>query len=144
MISNFVPVIFLNVYRSCFTSDSWLALLREHNTGREKSFDEMIREKLVDIDPNEAISQIVDDQIERTTARIQPIASVSNEMDRSRISEAKRGMANAILQVLWDLEGYLPVSLRAQIHYRLLVKEFFRNFKTENRPTSTTRSHTRI
>ncbi len=49
-------------------------------------------------------------------------------MKRCGISAAKMGMVDAILEVLRDLNEYLPISLRA-IHYRLLVKEFFRNAK---------------
>src|SRR5262249_43531300 len=123
-----VPVIFQDVWRSSYTSDDWLALLREHNTGREKSFVEMMREKLVDIDPDEAASQIEDDHIKRTRARVPTIKIGTQEMKRYAISPAKRGMADAILEVLNDLKDYLPVSLRA-VHYRLLVKAFFRNSK---------------
>src|SRR5258707_854471 len=108
-----VPVIRLNIWRANYTSDEWLAILREHNTGREKSFDELVREKLVDIDPAEAIAQIVDDRIERTRARVATIDIGAREMRRCGISEVKRGMADAILKVLRDLEEYLPVSLRA-------------------------------
>jgi hypothetical protein len=121
-----VPVLRLNVRRSDYSSDAWLALLREHNCGREKTFDELVRERLVDIDPNEAIAHIVDDQIERTRSRVPTIVIGSKEMKRYRISEEKQGMVDAILEVLRDLKEYLPVSLRA-IHYRLLVKSFFRN-----------------
>jgi ParB-like nuclease domain len=121
-----VPVIVLNFRREDHTSDEWLAILREHNTGREKTFDELVREKLVDIDPNEAISQIVDDEVERTRARVKLIEIGTREMKRYGISKDKRGMAEAILEVLRDLCDYLPVSLRA-IHYRLLVKSFSRH-----------------
>lgn len=123
-----VPVILLNVRRSDYTSDEWLALLREHNCGRDKTFDELVREKLVDVDPDEAVAQIVDDRIQRTKVRVQTIDIGDTEMTRWGISEAKRGMVDAILTVLRDLEEYLPVSLRA-IHYRLLVKAFFRHLK---------------
>ena len=121
-----VPVIICPIRRSSHTEDEWLAILREHNTGREKSFDELVREGLVDIDPDEAISLIVDDRIERSCARIPTIKIGEREMRRCEISEAKTGMLNAILEVLRDLNDYLPVSLRA-IHYRLLVKRFFRH-----------------
>jgi hypothetical protein len=121
-----VPVIPLNVRRVDHTSDQWLALLREHNCGREKSFDELVREKLVDIDPDKAVSQIIDDRVERTRARVKIIDIGAKVMKRYGISEAKRGMVEAILKVLQDIEEYLPVSLRA-IHYRLVVEEFFRN-----------------
>ena len=123
-----VPVVYLKVRRTNYTSDEWLAILREHNTGREKSFDELVREKLVDIDPTEAVAQIVDDRIERARARIQTIDIGQRPIVRYGISGTKRAMVDAILEVLCDLGEYLPVSLRA-IHYRLLVKTFFRNAK---------------
>jgi hypothetical protein len=113
-----VPVIYLNMAREDHTSDEWLAILREHNCGREKSFDELVREKLVDIDPDEAVAQIVDDQIERTRARVATI-DIGEKKKRSRISQGKRSLADAILKILEDIDEYLPVSLRA-IHYRLL------------------------
>jgi hypothetical protein len=127
-----VPVIYLNVSRWDHGNDAWLAILREHNTGREKTFDELVREKLVDIDPAEAVARIVEDRVERTRARVDTIDISGREMKRYRISEDKRGMLEAILEVLRDLDEYLPVSLRA-IHYRLLVKTFFRNSKTRLR-----------
>jgi hypothetical protein len=134
-----VPVIVLNIRRADCTSDEWLALLREHNTGREKTWDELVREKLVDIDPDEAVAQIENDRIERSRARVPTIVLSNREMKRASISPAKRRMADAIQEVLADLEEYLPVSLRA-IHYRLLVKSFFRHAKRklpyENNPQS--------
>ena len=41
-----VPTIVLDLRRSNHTADEWLAVLREHNTGREKTQDEKIREKI--------------------------------------------------------------------------------------------------
>jgi len=124
-----VPVIFLTISRAGHTADEWLAILREHNCGRERTFDELVREKLLDIDPDEAIAHIVDDQIKRTRATVACIDIGDREMRRYGISEQKTGMVEAILEVLRDLAEYLPVSLRA-IHYRLLVKTLFRNSKS--------------
>lgn len=125
-----VPVIVLSLRRADHTPDEWLAILREHNAGREKTFDELVREKLVDIDPDEAIDQIVDDEAKRTRASLELIEIGKKEMKRYGISKDKRGMADAILEVLRDLDDYLPVSLRA-IHYRLLNKTFLRNLTEE-------------
>ena len=121
-----VPVIRLNLRRSDHTADQWLAILREHNTGREKSFDEQVRERLVDIDPDEAVRLIVDDKVERSRARVRTIDVGVKRITRWGISAAKRPMADAVLQVLRDLKEYLPVSLRA-IHYRLVDKSIFRH-----------------
>src|SRR6266508_3015335 len=81
-----LPVIYLNCRRQDYTSDQWLALLREHNTGREKTFDELVKEKLVDIDPDAAVRQIVDDRIQRTRARVPTIEIGTKEMKRNGIS----------------------------------------------------------
>jgi hypothetical protein len=127
-----VPVVCLNLRRGEFTSDEWLAILREHNCGREKSFDELVRERLVDIDPDEAVQQIVDDRVERSQSRIATIDIGDKEMRRFGISEEKRAMANAIKEVLDALDEYLPVSLRA-VHYRLLTIPFWRNSKDKTK-----------
>jgi hypothetical protein len=124
-----VPVLYLKISRKDHTSDQWMAVLREHNTGRERTFDELVREKLIDVDPDEAIAQIVDDEAKRTQTRVASIDISHREMKRDGISEVKRGMVDAVLEVLRDLKEFLPVSLRA-VHYRLLVKTFFRNAKS--------------
>ena len=102
-----VPVIVLTISRAGHTPDEWLAILREHNTGRERTFDELVREKLLDIDPDEAIAHIVDDQIERTQARVACIDISDREMRRYGISESNSGMVDAILEVLRD-PGRIP------------------------------------
>ena len=127
-----VPIIVLNIRRAEKSEDEWLAILREYNTGREKTFDELVREKLVDIDPDEAVLQIWSDQAKRTSVRVQTIDIGITEMKRYRISPEKRGMADAVLSILLMLEQYLPISLRA-IHYRLLNEIVWRNSKTKLR-----------
>jgi hypothetical protein len=127
-----VPVIYDRRSRKDHTADEWTAILREHNCQREKSFDELVREKLVDIDPTEAVSRIIDDRVERSRSRVGLIDISGREMKRYGISPVKQEMMDAILEVLHDLNDYLPASLRA-IHYRLLVKLFFRNSKTRTR-----------
>jgi hypothetical protein len=127
-----VPCVRLKLRRSDHTEDQWIAILREHNTGRQKTFDELIREQLVDIDPDKAVAQIVEDRAKRTSARIGTIDIGAKEMIRHNISPEKGEMVDAVLAVLRDLEDYLPVSLRA-IHYRLLNREFWRNSKTQVR-----------
>jgi ParB-like chromosome segregation protein Spo0J len=135
-----VPVLFLNLRRTDYDANGWLALLREHNTGREKSFEELVREKLVDIDPQKAIKHIIDDRVERSVSQLATISIGKKGIKRYGISPEKRGMADAILSVLADMKDYLPISLRA-IHYRLFVKAFFRNTKTQLRYTNEQNSY---
>jgi hypothetical protein len=127
-----VPVIVLDFCRAAFSEDEWLAKLREYNTGREKTLDELVRERLVDIDPEEAVAQVLDHHAERSRVRLPTIDVGDRKMVRYGISAEKQDMVEAILAVLRDLQEYLPVSLRA-IHYRLLVKVFFRNSKMKLR-----------
>jgi hypothetical protein len=124
-----VPVIIKPIRRSSYTSDEWLALLREHNTGREKSFIEMVRERLVDINPDDAVKQICNDKVARVTPRVE---TIEFRRERRKISAVKAGMVEAVLDVLRTLKEYLPVSLRA-IHYRLLNRLVYRNAKTKVR-----------
>lgn len=125
-----VPVEVLDVWRDDCTDDQWIALLREYNTGREKTFDEKVREKLVDINPDDAMQEVVIDRFKRSRARVNHIEIDEARMKRYRISEEKRGMADAVLLILLKLEAYLPVSLRA-IHYRMLNQPIYRNTATK-------------
>jgi len=118
----------LPVRRNAMTSDDYMVLLREHNRQREKTFDEMVREKLVDVDPDAAVLAMEEDRAKRTSVRVQTIDIDAKRMKRHGISPEKRGMADSVLSILRALEAYLPVSLRA-IHYRLLNEIVFRNTK---------------
>jgi hypothetical protein len=127
-----VPVMVLNLTRAQHSEDQWVVILREHNAGREKSFDELVRQRLVDIAPEETVQQIVADQITRSLPRIATIDTGAKAMMRYGISSEKRSMADAILELIKSLDEYLPVSLRA-VHYRLLTKTFWRNAKDKTK-----------
>ena len=115
-----VPTIVLELRRSNHTPDEWLAVLREHNTGRDKTQDEKIREKLVDVDPDEAMSAVVDFQIERAKPKSKTVAIPDKIKKRSRITKQSRDFADAIINILTGpLKDVLPVNERA-VHYRLL------------------------
>ena len=115
-----VPTIVLDLRRSNHTADEWLAVLREHNTGREKTQDEKIREKIVDVDPAEAMSAVVDFQIERAKPKSKIVAIPDKIKKRSKITKQSRDFADAIISILTGvLKDVVPVNERA-IHYRLL------------------------
>ena len=115
-----VPVIVLEVWRENHTPDEWLSILREHNTGRDKTQDEKIRERIVDIDPDEAIRAIVDDQVARAKPKSKTVIVPDKIKTRSRITAQSRDFADAIIRILTGpLKDVLPVNERA-IHYRLL------------------------
>jgi len=115
-----VPVIVLDLWRLNHTADEWLAILREHNTGRDKTQDEKIRERIVDVDPDEAMSSVVDFQVERAKPKSKTVAIPDKIKKRSRITKLSRDFADAIIGILTGpLKNVLPVNERA-VHYRLL------------------------
>lgn len=115
-----VPVIVLKLRRSEHTADDWLSILREHNCGREKTFLELLKENLVDVDPDEAMAAVRDDEVRRATPKSATVYVPSAERKRSRITHETREFADAIKGILSGvLSGIRPVPERA-IHYRLL------------------------
>lgn len=115
-----VPIIVLDLRRCEHTSDEWLAILREHNTGREKTLDERIREKIVDVKPDEAMRAVSDDLVERATPKSKTVSLPGKIKTRARITSQSRDFADAIKAILTGaLKDVLPVNERA-IHYRLL------------------------
>ncbi len=115
-----VPIIVLNVRRSDHTQDEWVAILREHNTGRQKTLDELIREKMIDVAVVETAGQVVDSLVASSDVTSETIDIPEKKKKRSRITKVSRDFADAILYILneGDLKG-LNVNERA-IHYRLL------------------------
>ena len=115
-----VPTIMLPMRRSNYSPDEWVSVLREHNTGREKTLDERLKEKIVDIDPAEAMRAVVDFQVERSKPKSKTVSITDKVKTRSRITEQSRDFADAIIGILTGvLKDVRPVNERA-IHYRLL------------------------
>jgi hypothetical protein len=115
-----VPIIVLPIRRSDYTKDEWLAVLREHNTGREKTLDERILENLVDVDPDEAMSAVVDEQVRRPRPKSSTVYVPAKFKKRAKITGQTRAFADAIMGILDGvLKDALPVPERA-IHYHLL------------------------
>ncbi len=115
-----VPVIQLATRRDGVSKDEWIRLLRSHNTGREKTLDERIRENIVDINPDEAMRYVRDELVRRSEPKSETIWIPSTYKDRSEITAQTREFAEAIKGILKGiLKDSLPVPERA-IHYRLL------------------------
>ena len=115
-----VPVIVKDLRRSDHTSDEWKAILREHNTGREKTLDERISEKMVDLSVVETAGQVIDSLVTQSDVTGNEVYIPTATKTRSPITAQTRDFADAILFILneGDLYG-LNVTERA-IHYRLL------------------------
>jgi hypothetical protein len=98
--------------------DGFLVLLREYNRQRVKSFDETVREEVVNINSEDAYHALVLHR--RAQAKIHVTEMVLDApKTKGKITNAMRPMLDAIQQILAEHEDYLPISLR-RIHYCLL------------------------
>lgn len=107
-------------YREC-GPDEILRLLREHNRQRVKSLDELLREEVVAVDPDQAYSRLLTHRAKQSDLSDRAMATIdlSPRKGRKQISHLKREMLNAVLRVVEEREEYWPLSDR-QIHYCLL------------------------
>jgi hypothetical protein len=114
-----VPVIVLDLRRSDHTADEWTQILREHNCGRDKTLDERIRENIVDVNPDDALTAVVDEQVKRARPKSKTIWVPDEKKTRSEITDRTRDFAEAIKSILTGtLKNSLPVPERS-LHYHL-------------------------
>ena len=96
-----------------------LRVLKRFNQQRNKSFEERVRERLVDIDPEEAYERGIRKKLERADAN----AEINENIDigfakrRSRITTLE--FLNAVQKVIQDNKPYWPLTDR-RVHYLLL------------------------
>ena len=96
-----------------------LRVLKRFNQQRNKSFEERVRERLVDIDPEEAYERGIRKKLERADAN----AEIDENIDigfakrRSRITTLE--FLNAVKKVIQDNKPYWPLTDR-RVHYLLL------------------------
>lgn len=112
-----VPVRYLAHRRKDYTTDQFVALLREHNRQRVKNLGEAIREAVVDADPDEAYHDLLGRR-EPVAPDVLTAVNMSGMVKRKRISAAKSAMVAAVLKVLNEHRKYLPLNDR-KIHYEL-------------------------
>jgi ParB-like nuclease domain len=94
------------------------ALLRECNRQRSKSFDEVVREAVVESKPGSAYIELIKHR-KATTAVSGEFLSIEGVKTRKGISKGKRRMLDAAIKVIKDQQRYWPLSDRS-IHYDLL------------------------
>ncbi len=99
-------------------TDEWIKLLRDFNRQREKSHDEQLREKLVDIDPDDAHQVLIDHRRRQSQVSVAKF-TIAGVKRRKAVSRAKRFFVDAIVTVLDGRRRFWPLSDR-QIHYALL------------------------
>lgn len=103
-------------------------LLVAFNNQRVKTADELFREALVTINPDEAVNELHQFRHERVKVATARAKVMEFGMARRRwgISDPKRPFLNAIVAALEELRDFWPVSNR-QIHYRLLNRVVLRH-----------------
>jgi hypothetical protein len=127
-----VPVRRINITSTDPRFESYLIAFNEQ---RVKTAVEQIREEVIRTSPEDAHNALLAHQkIEMARANRRAsdaglrILGESGARVRSQISEAKRPMLAAAMEVIQKYEDFWPLTLR-QIHYRLLTRNVLRNSK---------------
>lgn len=110
-----VPCRFEEVRRG---DPEFIPLLREFNRQRTKTRSEVLREAIVDSDPEEAYTALLEHREERARVRVETL-QIEGETTRAKITAAKEPFMQAILSVLESRRKFWPLSDRS-IHYALL------------------------
>jgi hypothetical protein len=100
------------------TDPNFETLLREHNRHRVKSFDEVVREQVIDQNPEGAYRSLVSHR-KAKSAVSGNFLRIEGVKTRKAISEAKGEMLEAAIQIIDDQQEYWPLSDRS-IHYEML------------------------
>jgi hypothetical protein len=123
-----IPCRIVPIRRDDHTADEWVVLLRQHNAGRLKSFDEVMRESACDVDPEQALRAARDARRRAVLGGAPEVEIRGHHAGRSEITRLKQPMLTAILRILTELKESddLPISVRG-VHYALLRDPPLRN-----------------
>jgi hypothetical protein len=117
--------------RSSWTTDEFLALLRDHNRQRDKSAADRVREALVDIDPEQAHHRLCEQRDKSVYAPEYngvPEIEIEGEKRRWNISADKAEHVKYIKKIVFEeRRKYWPLSVRG-VHYPLLNYDFVRGY----------------
>ncbi len=127
-----VPVQVVDTWFQDLSATEQLAVLRLHNQQRTKSPGELIREKMLDIDPAAAHQQLV---MRRNKAARQCDSAETN-VDMGRVKKRARittkDFLRAVQKVVKDNRDYWPLTVR-RVHYLLLNDPPLRHDKKPER-----------
>jgi ParB-like chromosome segregation protein Spo0J len=96
----------------------YLLLLREYNRQRVKRLDEVVREELVSVDPEEAHRLLVEHREQKAALHVKTV-EIEGHKHRAKITAAKGPFLDAILAILNRNRKFWPLTDR-HIHYQLL------------------------
>lgn len=98
----------------------FLALLRECNRQRNKTNDERLRESAISSKPDEPWESLIECRVEqRVSLNGDDVMELKDCKPRSKMSDAKMPLLNAIIDALNALRGFWPTTDR-KVHYKLL------------------------
>ncbi|MEN6307991.1 MAG: ParB N-terminal domain-containing protein [Anaerohalosphaeraceae bacterium] len=106
-------------------SSEFVKLLTSYNRQRIKNNAEMLREVIIQADPNDAYEALLEHRRNKTKISVETI-NVGHRGKRKRISDVKSQMAESAIRIVDENRAYWPLSDR-QIHYRLLNDPPLRN-----------------
>lgn len=112
-----VPCRIENIIRTG-NEDAFTVLLREYNRQRVKTSQEMLREELVSLNPDECYREVVEFRARKSAVSV-PTITLGKTQRRAQISDAKRPMLEAAQRVLEEYREFWPLNNR-QIFYALL------------------------
>ena len=126
-----VPVQVVDVWFEGMEASEQLSLLRLHNQQRAKSPGELIREKLLDIDPKAAHQELV---VRRKAATQCDLLEINVEMGSVKVrwNITCKQFLSAVQKVCEDNRDYWPMTVR-RVHYLLLNDPPLRHDKKPRR-----------
>jgi ParB-like chromosome segregation protein Spo0J len=111
-----VPCHVLPMRRDTMTRDEYVALLREHNRQRHKNAAELVREELVDINPEDAYKRLQEQRDKSVYAAEHngvEVLQIEGQKQRDRVSDDKADHVHYIKKVVFDDRfKYWPLSVR--------------------------------
>jgi Predicted transcriptional regulators len=98
--------------------DEYIRIMRSYNRQRVKSSDELMREAVLDTDPEEAYQTVTTHRRKKAKVKAKTI-ELGDYRRRKEISPARFPLLKAAQQIIDELEDFRPLDVR-QIHYQVI------------------------
>jgi hypothetical protein len=129
----FVPVRINPVIFGALSGNEKLTILQLYNNQREKTFEESVRERLVNINSKEAHGNLTRQRVARLIADAPIKSNVALKKYKPRNRITTKQFLEAVVKVIFENEQYWPLTDR-RVHYLLLNDPPLRH---DNKPDST-------
>lgn len=112
-----VPCLVQNIAYGNLSPDERLSLLARHNGQRNKTFDERLREQLIDVNPEEAHQRLIQERRQRALTPC--VQNISLHGGKTRAKITTKDFLRKVQAVIEVEREYWPLSVR-RVHYLLL------------------------